>query len=669
MSSNQIQIGFRVSGGELASYIKNIQQQSDKLTNDALKSAAAQATAGKEQLTIINQIIAATERKNRIEAQAARSIALEQRETALKKNKDAVIGNTQGVWNDLTSGRITENSAKERITAIEGVGKEKEQYIKSDYRDNLTILRENERQNKILASLSKEQIQTAKDAARDQVKAVQSGDKTLADVFKEVGNNPSEEEKLSLKLIEEQLADEKKKKDKENGGGGIFGSLLAADNIKQIIQTGSQFTKTQSGFDLLQESGSVVGKLVGGILGGIIGSLAGGVGAVAGAGVGAEVVGGLGDAIGSLEQRQAMSKEAFKKSAFRYQAITGGSVDKSSITDMSESGMDFTQFMNLKSEYARRRGYSSDSDKTARDATWADKGLGVDQGTSSALVELQRSFKENNRDLAGLIGGILEKGKTSIFKNGDNTFLNEFISKYATLTKELLKNQTNVSSGLAMDILKQFNGIGGMFSSRDPRSQGIISSIDSSLSNPSSDNGRAIAYRILSKKYPNKGIFDLDEEIGKGLGSPEYLKGIMEFVDQIGGTNQDKMKGLAGYLKGVPLPAVRALWEHRNALRNFDTKELKGIGITEEELKGRSEANTTVLEKNTARIENGILSGTPIKEMADAFTGAVKEAMSGAVIILSNGQGTINFKGAIPKNETYKPTAKEEARMFIPPVF
>jgi len=664
MSDKQyIKITFKTNGSELSNYMDQIKKKGEELGNSAIADAMKQTKASKEQLKIINEQIAALEKKNRLEAQAKRSIALEQRDSALQQNKDYYEGKRNEVFADT---KLSEKDKKERITTLSGVEAAIDQKIKNDYRENLTVLKEQERQNKLQTALSREQIQTAKEAAREQVATIRSGDKSLADVYKEVGSQPSEEEKLTIKMIEEQLA-EQKRKDKQDGKkNDIIGSILAVDNLNKVISTAGQFSQTQNGFDLIQPASNTAGRIIGGILGGVIGSLAGGIGAVAGAGVGAEIGGGLGDTIGALEQRQAMSKEAFRKAAMRYNAITGSDVDSSSIPDMSDAGVNYTQYMQMRSEYARRRGYSAGSDKTTRDAAYLEKGLGVDQGISAAIVELQRSAKEGNRDLAKLVGGILEKGQGSIFKNGDTTFLNEFLGKFTTLQKELLKTQTTVSSGLTMDILKQFNSLGGMFDSRDPRSQGIISSINGSLSNPSSDNTRAIAYRILSKQYPNKGIFDLNEEIQKGLGSPQYLKGILEQVDRVGGDDQLRMINLSGFLKGVPLAAIRTLFKHRGELRNFSTSELKSFGLTDEVLRGRAERNTTDLEKNTAKIENGILSGQAISSMSDAFVKAIESAMSGAVIELKNGQGTIRMKGAaaIPQNTTKNPVQEQVSNRF-----
>lgn len=660
--ANNIPVSFKVTGGELSNYIDQIQKKADGLTNSTIRSAQEQAEQGKKQLAIINEQISAIEKRNRVEAQAARSVLNEKRDQALRENGEKFEGQREAIRQKMREGTVSADAGTDKLFSIDRHENASASDIRNNYKDELRTLQEQEKQSKLQTSLTKEAIQGAREAAREQVTAIRSGDKTLADVYREVGSTPSEEEKLSLKLIEEQLAQDKKEKDKTGGkGGGILSSLLAVDNINKVFSVATQFTQTQNGFDLIQPASNLAGRIIGGALGGLIGSLAGGVGAVGGAAVGASIGGGFGDALGAFEQREAMTKEDYFKARNRYRGITGSGMD--SMPDMANIGISATDFYRLSGEYSRKRGYADSTGKSAMDAIYAEKGLGVDQSTSGILIELQRSAKDNNKDLAALIGGVLEKGQGSLFKNGDTTFLNEFLGKFSSLQKELLKNSTNVASGLTMDVLKQFNGMGGMFDARDPRSMGIISSINGALSNPNSDNMKALAFGVLRDQNPNAGIFDLREQMQKGLGSPAYLKGMLQMVDRMGGDDQMKMNNLAGMFQGVPLAAIRTLFQNRKGLKSFSTDELKGIGITEDVMKGKAEMNTTDIEKNQAQITNGILGGEAVSKMADAFVTAIKAMLGGAVINLNNGQGTISLysQGAIKQNATKKAEAKNQA--------
>ncbi|MBC7948983.1 MAG: hypothetical protein H7Y42_13950 [Chitinophagaceae bacterium] len=626
--AESINVNFKVAGSELSSYIDSIQKKSDQLSNAAIKAALEQNNKAKENLKIIDDQIKAIERKSRIEGQAQRSILQERRDTDLRRNRDSYEGRRNTVFADHS---LTEAEKKERIETLHGSEKATEQTIKSQYRENISLLKEQERQDKIQTQLAKENIDTLKETAAKNVKAIMTGDLKLVDVIK---GAQSEEEKFVANLTERGLKEQPSTaKDKESVRGGLFNDIIRAENFNRFLDFGSRAAQSQNGFDMISSAIAAIPQGIATISDGI--PLAGGI-----AKVGAK----LAEAAGQYLERKAIAGQAYYKEAFRYNAVTG--IDPTTSTDMNRVGVSATSFLGARTDYVRRRGYSSESNETARDAIYAEKGFGVDQGTSSTLVELQRSSRENNRDLAGLIGAVIERGQGNIFKGGDNTFLNEFLGKFATLQKELLKSQSSVPTGTTMDILSRFNKLGGEFDMRDPRSMGNINAIQQGLANPSSDNMKAMAYRILSQQNPNMGIFDLNEEMSKGLGSPGYLKGVLSMVSQIGGNDQTQMMNLGGAFKGLSPSAVRRLFQNKESLisGNISIDELQSRFPTD--FKGKAESNTTLIERNNADIETQLLNG--VRKSLESIYGSVREgitdAFSGAVLKVDNGKGTIEFK-------------------------
>lgn len=661
--SNNVAVSFKVSGTELSNYITEIQKKSDTLTASAISSAIEQTKKGKEQLKIIDEQIKALEKKNRIESQAVRSVALSNRETALSQNREKYDGDRQKVYDDPKLFG-NDKGIKERIIAVDGREKADEEKIKNNYRENLTVAKETERQAKMQTSLSRENIDALRQTAKENVKAITAGDLKLVDV---ISNAQTDEEKLVAKLTEEGVRDEKKLQDKEGGGGkgGIFGGLLGVDNINKLVSSAGQLTQTQNGFDLIQPASSMAGRIIGGLIGGIIGSfVAPGAGTAVGAGAGASIGGGLGETFGALQQREAITKQEYLKARNKFNAITG--FDGTIVSDMQGSGVSVTDFLQLQGDVSKRRGYANGSEKTTRDAFYLEKGYGVEQGTSGGIIEMQRSARESNRDLALLVSGIIEKGEGKIFKNGDHTFLNEFLGKFISLQKDLLKTQTIVATGTTMDILSKFNGIGGEFSSRDSRSSGNISAIQSGLSNPGSDNIKALSFAVLRKLMPNSNIFDILSERQKGLGSPAYLKSMLGTMDQLGGDESHQQLNLSGMFPGLSLAAVKTLYKgyKSGAFKNFDSDELRSQGLG---LKSKSEQNTTDMEKNTALVTNGILNGEAVSAMTDAFKTAIEASLGGAVITLNNGQGTITLKprGAIVKDNDTKKANQQKLKDVV----
>lgn len=619
---SQINVSFKVAGGDLSSYIDQIQKKSDRLTNQAIKNAIEQNDKAKDNLRLIDEQIRAVERKQRVEMQAARSLELEKRDTALAANRDFYDQKKNEVFGDRS---LSDDQMKEKITSLDVLEKSKEESIKNSYKENLQGIREQERQAKLQTSLAKENIDTIKDTARKNIAAIQAGDMKLVDV---INNASTEEEKLIARLTKEGYSKEVQKETFPAGKrDSVFGGMLQLENFNKALDYGSRLMQSKDGFDMIASTFSAVG------------------GAAATIAKGTPVEGVMAffskimDTGGEFLERKGNASQEYLSEAYRYRAITGLNLDTS--FDTRESGIGITSYVRKRQELAKRLGYSTNSNETTRDAIYAEKGFGVEQGTSAALVEMQRSSRENNRDLANLIGAVIEKGQGNIFKNGDHTFLNEFLGKFTNLQKELLKSQSFVPTGTTMDILGRFNRLGGEFDVRDPRAMGNISAIQNGLANPSSDNMKAMAYRILSQQNPNMGMFDLNEEMSKGLGSPGYLKGVLEMIDQIGGSDQTKMMNLSGAFKGLSLSAVRRLFDNRKSLMSGDIsiEELQSQFSTD--FQGTAERNTTEKEKGAARIETGLLTGSEgaIKALVEGVSRSIKESLSGAEIQIFSNNG------------------------------
>ena len=662
-SSQNIAVNFKVSGNELSAYLESIQKKSDKLTQKAIAGAVEQSNKSKEQVQIINEQIKAIERKNKIELEANRSIITSIRDSEIKRIHNAAEAKRDEFRRKSKSGEMTAEGAANAIDRTYKNETTDVARIRTDAKEELNLLREQDKQNKLQTSLSREAILTAKEAARENVHAIRSGDKTIADVYREVGNNPNEEEKLTLQMIQDSLQLDRKNNSRGNDGQfGFLGSLMTADNINKIISTAGQFAQTQNGFDLIQPASNMAGRIGGAIIGAIIGGLAsGGTAAIAGAGIGASIGGGIGDTIGALEQREAMSKETFFKARNRYRSVTGDFLNDGNIFDLESVGVSATDYMSRRVDYARQRGFGYDSNKTTMDALLSEKAYGIDPGVVSNIITLQRSTNENNRDLAALIGGVVEKGANTYFKNGNTTFLNEFLTKFSTLQKELLKTQATVSTGTTYDILSKFNNIGGAFATSDPRSAGLISTINSSLSNPNTDFKKALSFYALKKRNPNMNIADLIEEQQKGLGSSNYLMSMMGLVDGMGGDDGAKRTNFAGLLglEGQQKFATDLYRAYKSGKfkGDFNQDELKSLGF---DMKGRADENTTDLERNQAKIENGILGGEAIDKMADAFVVAIKAMLGGAVINLNDGKGTITILSNQTISQNLVKKAKEQ---------
>jgi hypothetical protein len=342
MSENRINVTFAANGAALTSFIESIQQKSAALTSSAIKNAQAETSSSKEQLRIITQQISARERLNALESQASRLVLGRGREEALSRNRDEFEGRKNEVFGDKS---LTENEKKERITALDGSERSGADKIKNGYRENLSSVKEQERQVKYQTQLSRESIQTAKDAARENIRAIQTGDKTLESVYREVGKDANDEEKLTLGLIEDGLKGKNSNEDREGTGKrkeSLFGSILGVENLNAVTGAVSQLAQTKNGFDVLPAIGEMTGTITGTLLGMLVGQ----------GEAGGKVAGMAAKAAAEFLKDKALAREDLGKARNRYNAITGSDPG---IADTEKIGVGITDFMRSQSDYARKR--------------------------------------------------------------------------------------------------------------------------------------------------------------------------------------------------------------------------------------------------------------------------------------------------------------------------
>jgi hypothetical protein len=686
---SNVSVNFKVSGGELSNYIDQIQKKSDALTNSAIKSAMEQSNASKEQLKIINEQIAAVERKNRVESQAARAIALERRDEALKAHKEQIDSDKNKAY---SNDKLSDKDLKERITAIEGRERSGEDKIKGDYRDQLTVLKEQERQSKLQTSLTKDQIQTSREAAREQVKAIVSGDKTLADVYKEVGEEANEEEKLTLSLIEDQLKEEKKKAEKEKDKDTVLGAILKSDLLKSAGNMVGGIPNAKNELDFVKPMTSMIGMAIGGALGSAIDLATGtkvlgtGVGQTQAGVIGAEMGKIAGEFIGGSLERAYKGREELTNRNFALQALTGmdygvdgfGSKNnglkgtgRSNLTgNLSKYGLDYSQTADLEFQLAQRQGKGSNLYGGAENVVALEKGLGVSRDAIYSVIEMQRSSLEGNKDFMKTISGVLKEGNKNVFKD-DRTFLSEFLGKFTGLQRELLKSQGTVATGTTMDLLMKFNSIGGQFDMRDPRSMGYVNSINNSLINPNTDFKKSLSYYALRQHMgTGANIADIMQEQQKGLGSETYRNSIFGLYSSMGddGTKRMAFADLVGGNVDAGTRLLRAF--QSGSLKNGGGfgKELSA-GFGENDVRSLADSQVGQYTKSTAEIQNMFVDDV---SKAVVGVGDKMKVLFGSMIeeletwIVDKIKGNTGTSSKVYQNNKYIPPTMQQGNRIAP---
>lgn len=637
-------VDFQAKADSVFQTFDKIHQKSKELFDQEVQQAQKYSSSTKEQLRLLEEKARVLDRLAKQSSQSARDVAsnFEVDKQRALKDIDSKIKEAQERRKAIRPGEAgTDPGNKNFLSAKKASTKEindligEKNLISSvNLKDSpeYKALQEQERYAKLLYTSFRENLENTKTQGKDLAKAIVTGDDKVAEEIRGTAPNKNLVENISKNELDEKRKREKGSSDK-TGFGDLIGPVELIKSLNGFLSTVSSFTNTKNGFDQIANTYKAGGEIIGTIAGGIIGAaLAGPVGAMTGAGLGSQMSGIIGGTWGQLKQNQGIYGQELAGSLMKRRALTGQTGDLFSGGDMSNYGLNRTQFSSMQTEMARSIGRNVGVDKNTESSVYFEKGFGVQQSTSNTLVELLRSSKEGGRDLGNLLGGILKEGEKGVFKNGDRTFFNEFLSRnFSTMQRELLRSQNSVASGTTMDILQRFNSVGGPFEARDSRSLGLISTINSSLSNPGNDVNKALNFDILRKLHPEMGLEGILEEQQKGLSSSGFTKGVFDQVNQMGGDEGSKILNFAGRLGlGNNLAAARKLWGSRGFFsKNFSQSELSSP-YSEDTLKKQASDNTTLLDKNAAGLYNEILRGS--EEGAKKMYDAIKSALESVTI-------------------------------------
>lgn len=445
----------------------------------------------------------------------------------------------------------------------------------------------------------------------------------------------SENADPAKKAAAQQFLDFQKKKDRDDGD--VFGKVLSIKNALDAIGYAKQFANSSNGFDMLKPAGGLGGQLLGGGLGAGVGAIFGGpAGATLGMQIGAQLGSSIGDGIGEYLQRKGQILNDIQSQFLKGRAMSGTSND--SVMQLDEAGYSYDQFAAIRNRASTSMGRSAPNEVATRIA-YLERGFNVSADLSSSLLETMRSNKGGSLGVEQTVLGL------SNLLGGDRTFLPELTQRFNTFTKEFLKGQNSIKDGTVASIISSFDKIGGQFAMKDFRSEQNIMSIQNSLANPGSDNMKAISFAALRRMNPNMGIADILTEREKGLGSKGYLQAMLQNIEQIGG-GEDMMRMNIGGMFGLSGAASKTLYDNRFSLMSgkMSYDNLKELN-PDEFLKSEAEASTTVLDKSTAAIKNGVIEGfiESAGEIANAFEKALTQVIGTKIVVNQNGQTQVMF--------------------------
>jgi flagellar hook-basal body complex protein FliE len=624
--SGSVNVSFRVNGGEVQSYMDKLQQKAAELTRTMLKSATQESDVAKEQLKSYQLQISLLERKLRGETELARISAQINRDARVTALRSEIGQRYTDLDTKLASGEITGRQHRVQSGALDAEEQSRTLDIDDQRRIELTTAREQQRDNALLLRTMRDNVDAVQTTSRNELTQMRRGDESLVDAVRNEDQDPTAalaNRLASQQHIEEQAAQQK---DKKGFTDTTFGSVLKALTMDHLGGMLANIPNVKNELDYVKPISAMTGMAVGGAAGSVIDAATGA--KLFGTGIGQTQLGTLmaslgekvGEFTGSAVERMFKSRTELSGINFRNQALTGvnfgidafsstnglAGTGKSSITkDLSEYGADFKQVAEMQNKIALAQGTAKNLGGGAENMIALQHGLGIQPEAFLEITQLLRSSQAGNRDVTKLIGGVLSAGKSNIFSQ-DRSFLGEFMTKNFTgLQQTLLQTQNNVGSATTFDILRKFDKLGGPFSARDMRSGGLINTVQGALSNPGSDNLKAMSFMALRSQNPKMGFESLLEEQQKGLASPTYLKAMLAMVDKLGGDRDMRIMNTAQMLGlGGNLAAARKIYEGKGGLTKVATGELSAGAYSEGAIRGMGKDNTSVYDKHTAQIEN-----------------------------------------------------------------
>lgn len=684
--SNSVNVNFRVTGGEVQSYMDRLQQRSTDLSRTMLRNASAESDVAKEQLRSYQQQLVALERKLRTESELSRITARINRENNLSTMR-ADIGNRYNQLDtNLQSGSITRRQHRVGVGALDAEEQSRTAEIEEQHRQEINSGRELHRDNAMLLRTMRENVDTVRSTSQQELTQMRRGDESLVDA---VQNDDDPTALLANRLSSQQFIEEQanaQEKKKGNFEEGTFGGLLKALTVDKVGGMIAGIPQSKNELDYVKPMAAMMGMAVGGLAGNLLDMVEGS--KILGNGLGQTSYGALGAALGekagefagSALERSFKGRDELTSANYRVQALTGnnmgidaigganglGGTGIASVTaDLKDYGADFKQTAELQYKLATAQAHGRNLSGGVENMLALQQGLGVSQDTFLQLTELLRSSKEGNKDVIKLVGGVASAGKGNVFSQ-DRTFLGEFMQKnFTNLQKTLLNTQNTVASGTTFDILKRFDSVGGPFAARDSRSGGYINQIHGSLVNPGSDNLKALAMMALRENNPNMDFHDLQKEQQKGLSSQGYLKSMFAYIDKIGGDEGMRKQNFAGLI-GMQdnLAASDLLYSKRDDLMSgkISMSELRGSGeYSQDSIRATGKDQTSKYTTSTAAIENAFLEsaikgietvGEKMKDLFGDMVDGTQEYVNARFMAMITGT---NKKEPVRKNQTYTP--------------
>ena len=491
--ATQKEVVFSARDNGVENTISRIRESANQLGRDLVREASANSSSAKDALKYYEDQIRAIERRNRVEAQSAKLDASRRRDIGLERA---------------------------------GQDPSAQKQVQQQYRTSLNQISKGSREDQIQIELLRELINEVKGTSKDELRS----DK------RRESSNKIHQERLQLR---------------EGNEFEDIGYRLRHE--KGSSQSQSSRT-SMGGFDTNNVADVLGQTSAGGAVGGALGSLSSKIPA---AGLAYAAFRGTQAVWGARSDQELQLRELA--------GLTGTSIE--SLMGRDVGGTDMGMYGPVSLNVSREEFRTKVAPGTARaygtteglfgprglvmQGLEVQKGMGVGAETVHSLEKMTRTVLNsgNAQGQANRLYNRLETEGAFGAKGNDMSRMQDIMASFVELqSSSFMRHGEMTSSSALIDIMGRFESLGGAYKN-DQYKASTIGSLNRGLSQTGSPEANAIKLGILRQLNPEKGLFSLESEMEKGYDSEGFLEGLLNYVQNTGGT-ADNQKRLLYNLTG-----------------------------------------------------------------------------------------------------------------------
>jgi hypothetical protein len=628
-------IEFRAVDNGLMSTMERFKRVAQEAYVGLLTSSKEYSRSGQAQIQFIEQQVAVLEKRDKLESEYDKLIARRKYEQALAEAPTA--------------------QAREAA--------------KARYAATISKITGEAREEDIIGSLLREQIETIKLTSKNEIaedkKNVEKQVLEFNKLEKAGKLEQLDPEEVALRRLQRDQLQTDQQEKREKGRLGAFSGFLGGMMFDNIMRGLSSLPQARTEMDLMRPTGAALGAIAGGGIGMAVSAAT--LGQIEAEVVGARVGQAIGEIAAEAYVRHIETSDQLRRATFKLFGITGNR--GISAPSLAQFGADRIEVAALMEQLINQGvlGVNQVSSIT-RDFLAAEKRYGLDRGYMMEAIGLGRMFGQEDFRITGaraLEGGVA----AGAFERNDRALMQVLLRNTNQLMQNLSGVVSNVDRNQLTATLLNFNAIGGQFGIRDPRSMGNIMQMQQAISQPSNEFLQAANFAAMRGIAPNAGLFDMLKMQEQGMANPEMVRAIMRQMSQLGGS-EDFQKLALQRRFGLSYAATEELYKGREAIvsgrmTGEEIGRLTARGVeTRAEFEAEAAALTTRLEKRQAKITDAfIISATEgIKKVNELYFSRMAEETDNVAAYFVE-----KFKEAIDETKTtFKEGLKENPIFYSP---